>query len=512
MAIKSRGVNVILNSMFGIVATLVSTVMTFAVRTVLSRSLGAEIYGINTLFSSIITTLLIMELGISTAMTIFLYEPVANNDHEKIKTIIRLYRNIYRVFCTVLLCAGILVDLLVLPHMVASSIPIQKVQLYFVIFLASIIVKYLWYYKRSLLLANQRNRVSTGVTALCEAVFGGAEIVVLIYTQNYYLYLLLLIIQNILSNAICNIVVNRSYSFIKERNVNKMEESQKKSIVRIIKPMFVQRIAGTVQDSSVAVILSFLSDSVVAVGFYGNYQLITHTAQSLFSQIGAAFTTSIGNLSVTEDHTKLYQVYKVSRFIMNCLTIIITVCFFVLVQMFITIFFGTDYVLGLRVVLIIALFLYFYLNNIILISLQNAMGLHYLDAKQMVFQACSNIILSLVGGLLWGLEGILLGSLISVVVFSTFYKGIIIYKRIFKAPVLDYLKCLADEIVRFVISGVIVFLVMERILVSASIINWIIRAVVAIALTSLLWILLSFWRSEFSYCMSYLKKRKKKEQ
>lgn len=510
MAKKSRGFNVLINSAFGMLATMVSTIMTFAVRTVLSRSLGEELYGLNTLFSSIITTLLIMELGISTAMTIYLYEPVAVGNKERIKSIIRLYRNVYRIFCGILVFVGLIVDIFVLPYMVRSSLPMAIVRIYFLIFLVSITVKYLWSYKRSLLLANQENRISTGVTAACEATFGLLEILVLIKTRNYYLYLMLLILQNTTSNCICNTVVNRKYKFITERKADSLPKEDKIKIFNTIKPMFVQRIAGVVQDSSIAVILSFMSESVAAVGFYGNYQLVIHTAQSLYSQIGAAFTTSFGNFSATESHEKCYQIYKRSRFIMNWLTAIISICFMTLIQMFIELFFGKTYVLSNVVVILLTVYLYAYLNNIIFVSIQNAMGLHRLDAKQMVFQTILNVILSVVGGFLIGLEGILIGSLVSMFTFSTLYKGCAIYKHVFGQSIKTYIVSLADEYIRFVISGAVVCFLMNWILPTTSVIHWLIRAVVSGILSCGIFGLLSIRNGEMSYVKTILISLKKK--
>ena len=82
MSANSRKKNLLLNSAWGMIAVVMSTAIAFALRAVLAHTLGEDIYGINTLFSSIINTLLIMELGISTAMVIYLYEPVVKDDKE----------------------------------------------------------------------------------------------------------------------------------------------------------------------------------------------------------------------------------------------------------------------------------------------------------------------------------------------------------------------------------------------------------------------------------------------
>ena len=494
---KKRSVNVLFNSLFGVLATIVSTLMTFAVRKALSYSLGEEVYGLNTLFASVITTLLIMELGISTAMTFYLYKPIAEEDNERIKSIIRLYRNVYRVFCTILFGCGLIVGWLFLPYMVTSSLSMNTVREYFFIFLVSIVIKYLWSYKRSILFASQQNRVCTGVTAGCELFLGVLEIFVLIHMRNYFLYLVLLVLQNTASNCICNWIVNKKYAYIKEKEVQPISKEDKKKIVKTIKPLFIQRIAGVIQDSSITVILSVMSDSIATVGFYGNYQLVLHTAQALYSQIGAAFTTSFGNFSAQENRENCYRVYKKSRFLMNWLSALIAICFMLLIQMFIELFFGANYVLNIKTVLILTVYLYGYLNNVILVSIQNALGLHAIDAKQMVYQAFLNIVLSICGGVLWGLEGILLGMLVSTFIFSTVYKGMAIYKHLFKKSRAEYVKMLINEYIRFVLCGVLSYIVMGFFLNENTLLIWLIRALVSCVLVNVLFCVLSIKNSDF---------------
>lgn len=489
--IKSKVYDIFYNSLFGIIATLISTIMTFLVRMVLYKSLGEDLYGLNTLFSSIVTTLLIMELGISTAITIYLYEPVIKKDYEKIKSIMKFYQNTYRSFCIILFLIGVFIDIFIFPLISISSLAISHVRIFFIIFLLSVIFKYLWSYKRSLLFANQKNRISIGITAICETIFGILQIIILLKTSNYYLYLIILVLQNVLSNCICNVIINKMYPFILEKNIIPISKEFKINILNTIKPMFVQRISGIIQNSSTAVILSFISKNIALIGFFGNYQLIVSTAQILFSQIGGAITTSFGNFSITQNKIEYFKIYKKSRFILNWVSIIIVVCFFALIQEFIRIFFGIQSLLDIKVVILLTIYLYEYLNNIILLSIQNAMGVHNLDAKQMIHQAVLNIILSTFLGYFFSLEGILFGTLISVFIFSTIYKGIIIFEKVFEQKKIEYIINLFKEHIRLVIVITIVMSFINLIIFDINIINWIIKGIVVFLLSNIILFLIS---------------------
>ena len=510
MTVNSRKKNLLLNSAWGMIAVVMSTAIAFALRAVLAHTRGEDFYGINTLFSSIINTLLIMELGISMAMVIYLYEPVAKNDKERIKAIIRLYRDVYRVFCLIFVLSGCIVAFLFLPSMVATTIPINHVRGYFALFIISITAKYLWSYKRAILFANQRNRISTLFTTSADLLFGCIEIFILLIFHNYLLYLILFILQNVTSNALCNIYINKEYPFILEKVNNPVTKTDKINIFNTIKPMFVQRIAGVVQDSSNTIILSFMSTSISIVGFYGNYQLIIHTLETLYGQIGASFSTGFGNLYVQNTKEYCFDVFCQSNFSLHWISTIISVSFMVLVQGFIAIVFGDNYVLSDAIIIILTLYLYFFLNNVAVLSVQNALGSHRLDAKQMIYQTVLNVCLSLLFGYFFGLPGILAGSLISVVVFSTFYKGIVHYKYIFSKPSSLFVLTTLRNFIRFVITAVITFISARLLFKSSSILLWLLCAVFTLVTSNIILLLLSFRIKEFAFVKNYVTKHMKR--
>ena len=92
---KSRTQNAILNSLYGIASALLMIILNFAVRYFLVKSLGDEYYGLHSFFQSITNLFAMLELGISSAVIIHLYEPVKNEAYEEIKEIMSFYRGVY---------------------------------------------------------------------------------------------------------------------------------------------------------------------------------------------------------------------------------------------------------------------------------------------------------------------------------------------------------------------------------------------------------------------------------
>ncbi len=69
-----------------------SLVLSFVSRTIFIKLLTNDYLSINGLFSNILSTLSIVELGFGTALIYYLYKPVANNDKEEIKVILKYYK------------------------------------------------------------------------------------------------------------------------------------------------------------------------------------------------------------------------------------------------------------------------------------------------------------------------------------------------------------------------------------------------------------------------------------
>ena len=90
-----------------IVIYLATSVLSFAVRTVFIYCLGEEYLGISGLFASVLTVLNLAELGVGTSIVFAMYRPVADEDTEKIKTLMDFYRRAYRMVGAVMFVAGL---------------------------------------------------------------------------------------------------------------------------------------------------------------------------------------------------------------------------------------------------------------------------------------------------------------------------------------------------------------------------------------------------------------------
>ena len=504
MASNSRTYNSISNSIYGILCSAVTVVLNFFVRIILVRELGEEINGLHNLFQSITSVMLLMELGISSAMIIHLYAPVKNKDIELIKGIMAFYKKVYTFLAIIFTAVSVFVCLFLVDTLVTSSLPLLTVQIYFVLFTLSFAANFLTQYKRSILFAEQKNRISIGITAICEIFFRTLQIALLLVWHQYIIFLIITIIEKLTSNLIAIRYVDKHHPYINDKLEQPLATEKKVAIFNTVKPLMVNQVAGTAQNAANGILISLLLGNVATVGYYGNYQLIISMIYMVYTQFGGAFTTSFGNLAVdgTVEHKR--AVYYKSAFLMNWIAAIMCAGFMAVVQDFIYLVFGPNFVIGIASVSVLVINTMIYLLDIPVISIQNALGLHRLDAKWMVVQAVTAIGLGYIGGLYWGMTGIFMGLLIPLIVFTFIRKGIVICKNALGMSPSEYLLFIIKECSKISISIALTMWVCSYVKMEASFISIVIKGMIAVVIGTGVPALLSFRTTEFKQTMNLL--------
>ena len=256
---------------------------------------------------------------------------------------------------------------------------------------------------------------------ICEYIFRGLQLVAVIFLHSYIVFLVIIIFEKLFSNVFCIVYVNKHYPYVKNINKTKTSKEVRDKIIKTMKPLFVNQISGTLQNAAPSFIIGLLLGNVSVVGYYANYQLLISSVLLLYSQMGGAFTTSFGNLSVERDKNRMESAFLRTSFITNGIAMIICAVFLSCVQDFISIIFGEGFLLSYYSVLILTATMIVSLFNVPIISIQNAMGLHKLDSRFMFFQTISAIIVGYIFCHMYKMEGLLIGMLIPTIFFTLYH-------------------------------------------------------------------------------------------
>ncbi len=148
---KSRTYNSLKNVSISLVEQVIVTLLTFITRTVFIYKLGETYLGINGLFSNILSLLSLSDLGVGTAILFSMYKPRANQDYEKVRALLDLYKKIY---CFVGMGMAIL-GLALVPYLKwfisgISNISLEFLSVIYILYLLNTTISYFYSYKRSI--------------------------------------------------------------------------------------------------------------------------------------------------------------------------------------------------------------------------------------------------------------------------------------------------------------------------------------------------------------------------
>ena len=153
MSKRSRTEYSLINIMVGMGGYFFNTILGFICRMVFVKCLPAEYLGINGLFTNILSMLSLAELGIGTAIVYALYKPLAENNEEKIASLMQFYGKAYRVIGCVVGVVGL--ALLPFLHSLIGETPGIKENIYLIyaVYLFNTCLTYFFSYRASLLTA-----------------------------------------------------------------------------------------------------------------------------------------------------------------------------------------------------------------------------------------------------------------------------------------------------------------------------------------------------------------------
>ena len=296
------------NSLKNIIGSMTSNIITIIIGLVAQalfiKILGSEYLGLNGLFSNIITMLGIVELGVGNAIIYNLYKPIAENNIEKIKSLMKFYKKSYIIIALVVAIIGIAI-IPILPFFIEDvSIDINIIMVY-LLFLADVVCSYLLSYKRSILYANQKNYIINIIHIIYTILLNTFQILILYLTKNYYYYLVTKVFMRIFENLVISKIADKEYAFIND-SADNLDKETEKDIFTKVRALFFHKIGSfAVLGADNIIISKYLG--LVTVGLYSNYYLIINAIQTVFGQIITSFTASIGNMLVTESKIKCYD-------------------------------------------------------------------------------------------------------------------------------------------------------------------------------------------------------------
>lgn len=499
-----RTKNSIYNSISSIISNITTMLLGFVAQGLFIRILGIEYLGLNGLFTNILTMLGFFELGIGNAIVFNLYKPIANNDTKKIKALMNFYKKAYNIIAFVVLLVG----LIILPFIdfFVGKVTINiNIHFIYLLFLLSTISTYLIAYKRSLIYANQKNYIINFIHTIYTIVLNTTQIIVIFFTKNFYLYLIIKIACQIIENIVITLFSNKLYPYIKNNNTEVIDKKTEKNIFTKVKALLFHKIGYVLVAGTDNIIISkFLG--VYTVGLYANYEMIVKACTTMFSQIISSTTASVGNLLASKDRSKAFEVFKKMRFLNFWISAFTGVSIFVIAQPFIKIWIGKKGLLSLFVLSFIVFNYFQKMQRSTYSTFKDSAGIWEDDKFVPLVEAAINIIVSIIGVKLIGLAGVFIGTIVSGLSYWCYSYPKYVYKKLFDRKYFDYYKETFGYIGLFLVIASLTFYVSTLIVVNNVLLQVVVNTLLCLVIPNLLICLLFFRSEEFKYIIFLFKK------
>ena len=425
------------NVVFGLMSKCVTMVLEFVSRAIFIQVLGVDVLGVNSVFISVVQMLSLAELGITNAMVFSFYRPLADGDQSKLASLTAFYRRIYLTIAAVVFLLGLITVPFLGGILQLHVVPVEYVAAY-LLFVVDTAVSYLFVYRTTLIRADQRGFVISKYEMIVNTVRTVAQIVCLLAFGDYILYLVIKVAGTSAINLLSSYRAKRDYPYI--LNTSESLDSQTKhEVVSVIKSSFVYRVAGAILNSSTNIIMSAMVGSIV-VGYLANYVTIITAITSVSVVIFTNLTASVGNMAITESPARRLSVFNTMLIIGSTLTMVFVSTTTIMSNSFITLWIGEEYVLPDSTVFIRMALMFMNCYMQIIFAYREAVGLYRKTKYVMLVAAIMNVGLSIALGELWGVDGILIASILACGCTYFWYEPILLHRDYFEATPINYFK------------------------------------------------------------------------
>ncbi len=504
---ESRLSNSIRNGTVSVASQLLVTVLNFVCRTVFIYKLGNEYLGVNGLFTNILSMLSLSEMGIGTAIVYNMYKAVEQRDEEQINRLMSFYAKVYAIIGSIIMLSGVGCSFFIQYLIKDNIFDLSFLRTAFLLQVFNNAVSYFISYRSCILFANQKDWICKVSSMIVSSLGCIAQIITLFVVHNYFVYLIIQIGITIANNGAQFILAKKLYPNVKIRFSNKLTEETYSDIVARVKALLVHSVSSAINFGTDNIIISKFV-GILETGFYSNYSMIITTINALVSQMLNGIVASMGNLMVSANKEKIYEVYQKIDFVCVWIYGMLSASLICLIDPFVNIWTGEGHLLNrITVIVLIINFYILGVRQAIMIT-RNAGGLYTQDRIVAVIKPIINLVFSIFLVQFMGITGVFVGTLISQLVADVILFPYYLYKNIFGDGICRYYLNYFKN--AFIVSAItLLCLVITKPIfgVVTGIIAFLINGIICVLVYNIVFVIINFKRKEFIYFKNLLKRK-----
>lgn len=464
---------------------------------------GSNVNGLISSVTQFLGYIALLESGFGPVVSSLLYKPISKNNNDEIANILYSSEKFFKKIALIFL-VYILILLIVYPFLINSTFSfLFTSSLILIISISTFSEYYFGITYKIFLQAKQQNYIISAVQSITY-ILNIVLVVVLIKLEcSIHLVKLITCLVFVIRPIFLNVYFKRKYK-IKFDNVNKEYSIKNKW------DGLAQHIAGVIHSNTDITLLTMFVD-LASVSIYSVYNMIVKSIKGLVSIFTSSVEATFGDMIAKDEIENLNKKFSIYEFMYYTIVTIIYSCTILLIVPFVNVYTKNadiSYInIGFSIIFCLAAFVHSVkspYNN-----LAFSAGKFKETRKGSMIEAISNLLISLILIFKFGLVGVAIGTLVSVLIRTI---ELIIYsnKKILKRKILKSIKFIVLSLFEMIIIITISYSLILK--MSNTYLEWIILAlkIFVLACFVTLSINIIFSKDEFKYYISKIGRKLKK--
>ncbi len=424
-----------------LIITIGISITLFLVNRYFAFYLGVQNLGLMKLFTQLLAYLNLAEIGLASASTYALYKPLAEKNYKQISIVINTITSLYNKIFLFILLVGLLLNPII-PFFIKDKIIDKNIYLYWSLYVVSTALSYSFVKYSVLFTADQKfglvRLIQGGSRIFCQIL----QIFAIIKLKSFLI--LLLILDNIIQYVFYKLHYLKNYSYIFKTKI------KDKSITNNLKNLFWHKVAGLVVFNTDLILISkFISLEIV--GIYASYQMIIQMIITIINIVLNVLRPKIGKYIAENSKENIFYYWKNLNILSLFVGVLFSFCTYKLINNFIVLWLGRDFILSKLTVILILVNLFIQCFRGITDIFKDGSGF-FDDIHLPISEAVINFVISIILVQYIGLNGVIIGTIISNILIICIAKPILVFKRCFGRGVKDYIKIYGNYLVLTILS------------------------------------------------------------
>ena len=430
-------------TILNLIITMGISITLFLVNRYFAFYLGMQNLGLMKLFTQLLAYLNLAEIGLASASTYALYKPLAEKNYKQVSVVINTITSLYNKIFLFILLVGFLLNPII-PFFIKDKIIDKNIYLYWSLYVISTALSYSFVKYSVLFTADQKfgfvRLIQGGSKIFCQLL----QILVIIKLQSFLVFTLLLILDNIIQYIFYKLYYKKYYSYIFKTEV------KDRSITKNLKNLFWHKIGGLIVFNTDLILISkFISLEIV--GIYASYQMIIQMIMTIINIVLNVLKPKVGKFIAENNKENVFKYWKNLNIFFLFIGIFFLICTYKLVNSFIYLWLGKNFILSRSTVILIMINLFIQCISGVVHIFKEGSGF-FDDIQLPISEAVINFILSIILVQYIGLKGVIIGTIASNILIICIARPILVFKRCFNKNIKDYIKIYGNYLILVIVS------------------------------------------------------------